>query len=116
MLRRALFAVASTVVIAIGVELLLPSLAGAQSTNATVDGMIRDDQGGVLPGATVTVVNQETGLTRSVVTGERGTYRVSELPPGRYSVKIELAGFASVDRQDIVLALGGNVTLKIDLW
>jgi hypothetical protein len=115
MLRRALCAVRSIVVIAIGGGLLLASSAGAQSTNATVDGIIRDDQGGVLPGAAVTVVNQETGLTRSVVTGERGSYRVSELPPGRYTVKIELSGFASVERQDIVLALGGNVTLNIDL-
>ena len=87
----------------------------AQSTNASVDGTIKDDQGGVLPGATVTVVNANTGLTRSVVTGERGSYRVSELPPGRYTVKVEMPGFASVERQDIVLALGGNLTLNFDL-
>ena len=100
--RRAVSVVPSVVVLALALGLVLPSSALAQSTNASVDGTIRDDQGGVLPGATVTVVNASTGLTRSVVTGERGGYRVSELPPGRYTVKVELAGFASVERQDIV--------------
>jgi outer membrane receptor protein involved in Fe transport len=106
--------VASIVVLALGVA-LLPAPAWAQSTNATVDGTIRDDQGGVLPGATVTVVKSDTGLTRSVVTGERGSYRVSELPPGRYTIKVDLPGFASVERQDIVLAPGSNLTLNLDL-
>jgi outer membrane receptor protein involved in Fe transport len=112
---RALFGLPLIVVFALGSGVLMSSAALAQSTNATVDGTIRDDQGGVLPGATVTVTNENTGLTRSVVTGERGSYRVSELPPGRYTVKVELPGFASVERQDIVLALGGNLTLNIDL-
>ena len=87
----------------------------AQSTNATLDGTIKDHQGGVLPGVTVTVINESNGLTRSITTGERGSYRVSELPPGRYTVKVEMTGFAGVERQGIVLALGGNLTLNIDM-
>ena len=99
----------------LGVLLSIPVSTFAQSTNATIDGTIRDDQGGVLPGATVTVTNASTGLTRSITTGERGSYRVSELPPGRYSIRVEMPGFAAVERQDVVLALGGNLTLNIDM-
>ena len=94
---------------------LLPPAAFAQSTNATLDGTIRDDQGGVLPGATVTVINESNGLTRSITTGERGSYRLSELPPGRYTVRVEMPAFAMVERQSVALALGGNLTLNIDL-
>ena len=114
MQRRTVVQVTSIVVFLLGVA-PLPAATWAQSTNATVDGTIRDDQGGVLPGVTVTVIKSDTGLTRSVVTGERGSYRVSELPPGRYTIKAELPGFASVERQDIVLALGNNLTLNLEL-
>ncbi len=109
------FALAFVVISALANGPLAPVPALAQSTNATIDGSIRDDQGGVLPGATVTVINESTGFTRSVTTGERGSYRASELPPGRYTVRVEMPAFATVERQDIVLALGGNLTLNIDL-
>jgi len=68
-----------------------------------------------LPGATVTVGNESNGRTRSVTTGERGSYRISELPPGRYTVRVEMPAFASVVRQGVTLALGGNLTLNLDL-
>jgi Carboxypeptidase regulatory-like domain/TonB dependent receptor len=97
------------------VVLLLPLTAVAQSTNATLDGTIRDGQGGVLPGATVTVTNESTGLLRSVTTGDRGSYRISELPPGRYTVRVEMPAFSAVERQGVTLALGGNLTLNLDL-
>jgi hypothetical protein len=95
--------------------LLMPLVAFAQSTNATLDGTIKDGQGGVLPGATVMVTNESTGLTRSVTTGERGSYRISELPPGRYTVRVEMPAFSVVERQGVTLVLGGNLTLNLDL-
>ena len=102
-------------VAALALLLSFPLASFAQSTNATIDGTIRDDQGGVLPGATVTMTNAATGLTRTITTGERGSYRVSELPPGRYTVRVEMPGFANVERQDVMLALGANLTLNIDM-
>ena len=95
--------------------LLLPLATFAQSTNATLEGTIKDGQGGVLPGATVTAAHESNGRTRSVITGERGSYRISELPPGRYTVRVEMPAFASVERQGVTLALGGNLTLNLDL-
>ncbi|MGH9383363.1 MAG: TonB-dependent receptor [Vicinamibacterales bacterium] len=94
---------------------VVPTPVAGQSTNATLEGTIRDDQGGVLPGVTITVTNERTGLSRSIVTGDRGSYRLSELPPGRYTVTIDMASFAAVELEGIVLALGGNLTLNFDL-
>lgn len=85
-------------------------VARAQSTFATVTGSVQDASGAVLPGATVTATNEQTGLQRSVVTGERGAYRLTELPPGRYSLKVELSAFATQERKGLTLALGAVVT------
>ncbi len=95
--------------------LALSAPAAAQSTNATLDGVVRDNQGGVLPGATITVVNEATGLTRTATTGERGAYRVSELPPGRYTVRAEMPSFGTLERKGVVLSLGASLTLNLDL-
>ena len=52
-----------------------------------------DQSGGAIPGATVVVLNQETGVSNDTVTNETGFYRVSGLPPGRYKVTATLSGF-----------------------
>lgn len=77
----------------------------AQET-AVIDGVVTDESGGALPGATVTVKNMETGTERTVVTDGSGRYRFPALPPGRYSLKTEIQGFAAEERRDIVLTIG----------
>ena len=52
----------------------------------------------MLPGATVTARNEETGLTRTAVTEAAGDYRLPALPPGRYTVTAELQGFTTESR------------------
>jgi len=89
--------------------------AAAQSTNAAIEGTVTDSGGAVLPGVTITVTNEATGLTRTTVTGERGAYRVSELPPGRYQLRAELPGFAAIERSGIVLGLGSTFALNFEL-
>jgi hypothetical protein len=73
------------------VALAAPAL--AQQTGA-VGGTVRDAQGGVLPGVTVTASGGATA-PRSAVSNEQGTYSITGLPPGTYSVVFELAGFSS---------------------
>lgn len=97
------------------VALLTPRAVFPQSTNATIDGIVRDVTAGVLPGVLLTVSNEGTGLSRSVVSGERGAYRLTELPPGRYTLRAELPGFAAIERAGIVLSLGSNLTLDLEL-
>ena len=56
-------------------------------------GTVSDASGAVLPGATVTITNKETGKVYTLVTAADGVYRILDLEPGRYSVKYELSGF-----------------------
>ena len=77
--------------------------AAAQTTEAVIFGSVTDEQGLALPGVAVTVRNQDTGTTRTLVTGGAGEYRAAALTPGNYEVLVELAGFASVQVTDIAL-------------
>ncbi|HKO58690.1 MAG TPA: carboxypeptidase-like regulatory domain-containing protein, partial [Thermoanaerobaculia bacterium] len=56
----------------------------AQSSNGAISGNVSDDQGGALPGVTMTASNVATGATRSTVTNEKGHYEIGLLPPGTY--------------------------------
>ena len=87
----------------------------AQTTTATLQGTVSDDQGGVLPGASATVSNTETGFTRTVTSDERGWYRVAALPPGRYVLRVELNGFVSHLRQNLTLTIGQEATVNVSL-
>ncbi len=95
----------------------LTAPASAQATSAVITGTITDAQGGVLPGVTLTVRNTETGTIRTSVSESDGRYRVPGLPPGRYDLKAELAGFASVDVRELTLTLGleaaRNITMQL---
>src|SRR5437870_4720873 len=91
------------------------SLASSQSTDATIEGGVVDATGGVLPGVAVVATNEQTGLNRLAVTGARGTYAIVGLPPGPYTVKAELGGFATEQRIGQVLALGSITTLDFTL-
>ena len=101
--------------------LLLAStrVAWAQAGTASLAGTVKDSQGAVLPGATITVTNTATGATRTTVSNESGAYNLPGLPPGAYKLKVELSGFRtyqhesillrvdSVTRNDAEMALGG---------
>jgi hypothetical protein len=89
--------------------------AAAQTTNGVISGIASDAQGGVLPGVTVTARNAETGLTRTVVTEGDGRFRLAALPPGRYELKAELAGFGSVDVPAMTLTTGTEITRNVTM-
>jgi hypothetical protein len=83
------------------------TMAAAQgSASGVIAGTIRDAQGGVLPGVTVNLRNAESGVLRSAVTEGDGTYRLPGLPPGRYDLMAELAGFANAEVRDITITIG----------
>src|SRR5262245_48289623 len=75
----------------------------AQQTG-TLSGVVRDAQGGVLPGVTVNVASPALiGGARTAVTGETGAYQLPTLPPGTYDVTYELTGFTSLKREGILV-------------
>ena len=70
-----------------------PNLQAQLSTTQTIEGLVTDATGAVIPGATVTMTNVDTGIVTTVTTNETGNYRFSYVPVGNYSVRCELGGF-----------------------
>lgn len=87
----------------------------AAAQNAQVIGNVKDQTGAVVPGATVTAKNQETGLTRTDITNDKGDFRLPALPPGIYKVSVELQGFNSETRPDILLTIEQTASLAFVL-
>ena len=87
----------------------------AFAQNAQITGSVKDSSGAIIPGATVTARNVDTGLTRTAVTEGSGEYRLPSLPPGRYAVAVELSGFSTETRPDIVLIIDQTANLNFTL-
>src|SRR5206468_5747301 len=75
-----------------------------------IEGTVRDEQGGVLPGATVTLRNEQTGVSRVAVTEADGRYLFPALAPGTYTVKVELQGFATTEATANTITIGLALT------
>src|SRR5262245_29524661 len=95
--------------------LALATSAAAQTATGTLSGTIRDTTGAVLPGATVTIRNVATGLTRSVVTDGEGRYRIVNVEPGDYELRASLNGFRTVIRNPVVISVGGMAQSDIEM-
>jgi hypothetical protein len=96
----------------VGIFLTLPAAALAQE--ATLTGTVTDSTGGVLPGVTVTAVNDATGNTFSAVTDERGIYRMP-VRVGTYQITVELSGFTTVNRTGVQLLVGQIAAVNIQM-
>jgi hypothetical protein len=77
--------------------------AHAQSFKATVVGTVVDSTGAVLPGATISIAQEGTGLTITTTTSSDGTFALPQLPPGRYDLTVELEGFRKFVQSGLVL-------------
>ncbi|MHB8054122.1 MAG: TonB-dependent receptor [Candidatus Aminicenantales bacterium] len=102
----------SFVLVLVAVGVLTAGTALAQSTSATLEGFVKETGGEGLPGATVNVLNAETGFQRGATSRPDGSYIISGIIPGTYKVEASLSGFTSQVRTDVVLAVGGRI--KID--
>jgi outer membrane receptor protein involved in Fe transport len=91
---------------------LLPSSASAQALYGQMTGTVTDDSGAAIPGATVTVTNEGTGLAFDTVTDETGTYTVRNMPGGTYTMKASLQGFKEYAQTGIPVAPGGIVRIN----
>src|SRR4051812_8775902 len=87
----------------------------AQSTTGSFQGSITDASGAALPGVTVTIVNPETNLVRSTVTNTSGNYDAPLLPPGRYNITADLAGFRKFEKTGLVLQVNQNARIDFTL-
>ena len=69
-------------------------IVGAQAPTGSVNGALRDSSGGVLPGVTLTLIEENSGAERSAVTGDAGGYEFPSVTPGSYTVRATLPGFS----------------------
>jgi hypothetical protein len=108
-MSRSLFALVATVAVA-----LLPLPVSAQPAASTIRGVVLDSSGGAIPGATVRIVNEETGAATDAVTTEQGAYQSALLVPGKYRVEAALDGFETNVSQTAVEP-GQTVVLNVSL-
>jgi len=95
--------------------LLLTKHAYAQRTTGEMLGTVKDSSGGVLPGVSVSVTGPNIPRAQTTVTSENGTYRIGNLPPGTYTLTVELSGFRTAVMQGLRVQVGGTVEQNIGL-
>src|SRR5205823_11732876 len=93
----------------------------AQSVSGSVSGTVVDQTRQVLPGATVTLLNEQTGDRRAIQTSDVGAFVFPAVQPGVYTVRIELSGFSPFERKNTVVPANeqlsiGSVHLTADSW
>jgi hypothetical protein len=98
--------------------LIMASLAGvtaeAQETRGNINGTVQDSSG-VIPGATVTITNVDTGQTQTLVTNGSGYFEAPLLQAGQYRVTVDMQNFKGLTQSGITLSVGQSLTLKLTL-
>ncbi len=88
---------------------------GAQTTLGSVAGTVLDESGGVLPGATVTLVNTGTAQTQTAVTNAGGAFLFPQVQVGTHKLSITMPGFKGVEYNDVIVAVGQQYSLTAKL-
>src|SRR5436309_9249000 len=98
-------------VLIITLAMATPAAAQSQITTGVIDATVVDTSGGVLPGVDVEIRNVDTNLTRNLTTDRDGRFVALQLPPGRYTVTLKLAGFATLVQENVLVTVGEAVRL-----
>jgi hypothetical protein len=109
-IRKALQVLGGTLVVLL---LSLPTF--SQGSAGRIVGAVFDSNGGVIAGATVTVLDVQRGTTRTLTTDDTGSYNAPNLIPGTYKVRGEFTGFSIVERQNVVLEVGQEIRIDLTL-
>ncbi len=91
------------------------SQAMAQVASATLSGTVLDESRAAAPGVSISATEENTGFTRSALTGTEGNYVLDELPPGTYTVTAQKAGFRTTTSEHVSLAVNQKGRLDLDL-
>ena len=104
----------AAVIVLVGSLVVFSNPVSAQQTESRIVGKLVDASGAALPGVTVTVTSQATGTTRAAVTDGDGSYAVTNLSPGTYTVQYELSGFGT-QTKTVTLGLAQFETIDVTL-
>jgi hypothetical protein len=105
----------SVVALFLAAGVLLLSALPVHAQDGSLRGYVKDDQGGVLPGVTVTALSPALLAPVVSVSDATGYYRLLNLPPGTYAVTAELAGFSTYRREGIVMRAGVTFTVDVPM-
>jgi hypothetical protein len=83
----------------------------AAQTSSTVAGTVKDTQGGIIPGATVTLISETRGTTFEAVAGNTGDFVISNVPSDTYTIRVTMDGFKTTERKGIPVSLGERVAI-----
>ncbi len=92
--------------------LLACATLAAQGTTSRVTGLVSDPSGGVVPGATVTLTNEETTVSFTTITTDAGAYTFEAVQVGRYTIKVELQGFKTFSSTGNEVTIGTTKTVN----
>ena len=95
--------------------LVFAATAAAQGGRSEINGTIVDAQKAMLPGVTITAINQDTGLERVTVSSADGKFTIPTLLPGTYTIKAELQGFQVTNLSGIVVNVGQELTVNLTM-
>ena len=95
--------------------LFTASVSFAQTPTAALSGVVRDEPGGVITRATVSVRNSDTGKARSATTDDEGRYGFINLEPGVYELRVEASGYKTSIRSGLILSVGGAATSDVTM-
>ena len=113
---RTILKVLTAVVFAMGILLAPVSISAQTSSTGTIEGTVTDSTGAVVPGITVVVSGDNLIRPQSVTSSDDGNYRVSNLPPGKYSVVIEaIKGFNKYEQNNVEVNLSKSSAVNITL-
>ena len=98
------------ILIALGITVAI-----AQTGSSNITGSVRDVNGAVVPGATVTAKNEATGVTSTQSTTDSGLYAFSSLPVGKYTITVEKQGFKTLQKTNNILEVGIPLTVDVAL-
>lgn len=104
-----------TILSAISLSLLLASSALAQTATGRIVGSVQDPSGAIVPGATVTALNEETNVTYNTVSSDAGKYTFEALQPGPYTISVEQSGFKKYTTSKNILTANDTVTVNVPL-
>jgi len=90
-------------------------LASAQTSRGTIAGTVKDPNGAVIPGATVTATNVETSVSRETKTNGEGYYRFDALDLGSYKITISAPGFGNLERTDVTVSANQSAVVDADM-
>src|SRR5829696_3356642 len=99
--------------VVLAVLLICAPATTAQVLYGSIVGNVTDSTGAAVPGATVTIEQTETKLTRELVTDTAGVYHFTAVPSGTYTITVTMTGFRKFDRANVPVSL--NSTARVDV-